>query len=131
MADIQVAVLNKSTPIRNKQAQPSIPALSTQRFARDSSGNLEAQAQLHQDLAREGKTESPKQLLCIYVNSTSKVQIARITNIANWYFERVVFPGQRLLFEALPQAQLEIHTGMTATAILSDRISCRHLACTF
>jgi hypothetical protein len=55
-----------------------------------------------------------KPLLCCYVNASSQIQIARITNIENWYFERVVFPGQRLVFEALPQAQLEIHTGMIA-----------------
>lgn len=52
------------------------------------------------------------------------MQIARISNIQNWYFERVVFPGQRLLFEAVPDAQLEIHTGMMASAILSDTIPC-------
>lgn len=66
-------------------------------------------------------------LLCCYVNATSHIQIARITNIANWYFERVVFPGQRLVFEALPQAHLEIHTGMMASSILSDTIPCERL----
>lgn len=67
------------------------------------------------------------QILCCYVNATSKIQIARITNIANWYFERVVFPGQRLVFEAFPEALLEIHTGMMASAILSDKIPCQRL----
>ncbi|MBD2312073.1 DUF1830 domain-containing protein [Desertifilum sp. FACHB-1129] len=66
-------------------------------------------------------------ILCCYVNATSKVQIARITNVANWYFERVVFPGQRLVFEAVADAQLEIHTGMMASAILSDKIPCDRL----
>ena len=70
---------------------------------------------------------SAKPILCCYVNATSKIQVARITNVPNWYFERVVFPGQRLLFEAVPEAQLEIHTGMMASAILSDRISCEEL----
>lgn len=65
--------------------------------------------------------------LCCYVNATSQIQIARITNIENWYFERVVFPGQRLVFEALPDALLEIHTGMMASAILSDTIPCHKL----
>lgn len=65
--------------------------------------------------------------LCCYVNATSQIQIARITNIENWYFERVVFPGQRLVFEALPGALLEIHTGMMASAILSDTIPCHKL----
>lgn len=67
-------------------------------------------------------------ILCSYVNSTSQIQVARITNIANWYFERVVFPGQRLVFEALPSAMLEIHSGMMASAIVSDTILCDRLA---
>ena len=67
-------------------------------------------------------------LLCCYVNATSQIQVVRITNVPNWYFERVVFPGQRLVFEALPQALLEIHTGMMASAILSDTIPCEHLS---
>lgn len=69
-------------------------------------------------------------LLCCYVNATSQIQVARITNIPNWYFERVVFPGQRLVFEALPTAQLEIHTGMMASSIISDTISCDQLSIT-
>lgn len=67
-------------------------------------------------------------LLCCYVNATNKIQVARITNIEHWYFERVVFPGQRLVFEALPEALLEIHTGMMASAILSDTIPCKRLS---
>lgn len=66
-------------------------------------------------------------ILCCYVNATSQIQIARITNVANWYFERVVFPGQRLVFEADPTAILEIHCGMMASAILSDTIPCERL----
>ncbi len=65
--------------------------------------------------------------LCCYVNATSQMQIVRITNIPNWYFERVVFPGQRLVFEAFPEALLEINCGMMATAILSDTIPCEDI----
>ena len=72
--------------------------------------------------------DNSQPVLCCYVNVTSKIQIARITNIPDWYFERVVFPGQRLMFEALPKALLEIHTGMMASAILSDTIPCDRLA---
>ncbi|HEY9825838.1 MAG TPA: DUF1830 domain-containing protein [Stenomitos sp.] len=69
-------------------------------------------------------------ICCCYVNATNKIQVARITNLPNWYFERVVFPGQRLLFEALPAGNLEIHTGMMASAILSDTIPCSQLEVT-
>jgi Domain of unknown function (DUF1830) len=71
--------------------------------------------------------ESSSHILCCYVNATSQIQVARITNIRNWYFERVVFPGQRLVFEALPEGLLEIHTGMMASSILSDTIPCYRL----
>jgi hypothetical protein len=71
--------------------------------------------------------DSSEQILCCYVNATSKIQVVRITNIPNWYFERVVFPGQRLLFETPVGAQMEIHTGMMASAILSDTIPCDRL----
>ncbi|MEM1369028.1 MAG: DUF1830 domain-containing protein [Cyanobacteria bacterium P01_H01_bin.15] len=67
-------------------------------------------------------------LVCCYVNATSQIQVARICNIENWYFERVVFPGQRLVFEALPHALLEIHSGMMASAIISDTVPCDQLA---
>lgn len=72
--------------------------------------------------------EQSGKLLCCYVNATSKIQVARISDIPNWYFERVVFPGQRLVFEAPKVAHLEIHTGMMASAILSDTIPCDRLA---
>ena len=68
-----------------------------------------------------------KSVLCCYVNTTSNIQIVRITNVPGWYFERVVFPGQRLVFEAIPEALLEIHSGMMASAILSDTIPCDRL----
>ena len=67
-------------------------------------------------------------LLCSYINVTNQIQVARITNIPNWYFERVVFPGQRLVFEAISNGILEIHSGMMASAILSDSIPCKRLA---
>lgn len=65
--------------------------------------------------------------LCCYVNSTSKIQVVRITNIQNWYFERVVFPGQRLMFEASIRGQLEVHSGAMASSILEDTIPCSRL----
>lgn len=67
------------------------------------------------------------QILCGYVNATSQIQIVRITNIPNWYFERVVFPGQRLLFKAPMDALLEVHTSKNSRAILLDTIPCDRL----
>ena len=72
-------------------------------------------------------SNSSNQILCCYVNATSQIQIAKISNVPNWYFERVVFPGQRLVFEAVIGACMEIHTGMMASSILSDTIPCDRL----
>ncbi|MEM9264807.1 MAG: DUF1830 domain-containing protein [Cyanobacteria bacterium P01_F01_bin.13] len=66
-------------------------------------------------------------VLCCYVNSASKIQVVRITNIQNWYFERVVFPGQRLMFEASVRGQLEVHSSSMASSILEDTIPCIRL----
>ena len=71
--------------------------------------------------------EEKDRILCSYINLTNQIQVARITNVPNWYFERVVFPGQRLVFESLDFGILEIHTGMMSSAILSDSIPCRRL----
>ena len=73
-------------------------------------------------------SDENNRVLCCYVNATSQIQVARITNISNWYFERVVFPGQRLVFESHCGGILEIHSGMMASAILSDSIPCKKLA---
>lgn len=72
-------------------------------------------------------SDQSDKIFCSYVNATSQIQIARIANVPNWYFERVIFPGQRLLFEAPPDAQMEIHTSTKVCAILSDKILCNRL----
>lgn len=66
-------------------------------------------------------------ILCCYVNATERVQIARIRDLPDRTLERVVFPGQRLLFEAPPTAELEIHANSPINSILSDIIPCDRL----
>ncbi|MEZ2227496.1 MAG: DUF1830 domain-containing protein [Microcoleus anatoxicus] len=66
-------------------------------------------------------------ILCWYINTTNKIQIARITNIPDWYFERTVFPGERLLFEAPQHAELEVSRSTESGAIVCDRIGCDRL----
>lgn len=66
-------------------------------------------------------------IVCSYRNSSPRVQVVRIANIENWYFERVVFPQQHLMFNAPPKGHLEIHTSEIATAIQVDCIPCGQL----
>ena len=66
-------------------------------------------------------------IFCFYINITSQVQIIKITNVSNCDWKQVVFPGQRLIFEAVTSAKLEIYTNESAISILSDMIPCQRL----
>jgi len=66
-------------------------------------------------------------ILCYYVNFTRKLQIIRVINISGWHFECIVFPTERILFEALPEAQLEVHTTRLGCPILLEYIACNRL----
>lgn len=72
-------------------------------------------------------THLSNRILCYYVNTTTQIQKAKILTIPNWLFERVVFPRQRLLFEAIPDALLEIHSCAVAGEALLNKIPCLHL----
>ena len=69
------------------------------------------------------------QIQCHYVNVTQRLQIIRIENIPSWYFERVIFPGQSLIFHTLPDALLEVHSYEMVTALLVERIPCEQIRC--
>jgi Domain of unknown function (DUF1830)/CHAT domain len=95
------------------------------------------QFNLQREVLRASQTITPMspedsidtdKIVCCYINSTSSIQLVRITDVPNWYFERVAFPGQRLVFESVNGAHLEIHTGMMASLILSDCLPCIELA---
>lgn len=70
-----------------------------------------------------GLDNSPDCILCFYVNTTSRIQIIQLTNIDNFDWQRVVFPGQRLMFEAVPSAILEIQNAeLVSILIPCDRL---------
>ena len=65
-------------------------------------------------------------MLCCYHNPSPKMQIIRSTSfeIPEWHLEKVVFPGQRLLFHAPYQTSLQIYTASMAGNLLSDTVPC-------
>lgn len=65
---------------------------------------------------------SLNKILCFYANPTSQFQIIRISNIPDYFFERAVIPAGKILFQTFIEAQIEVHTGMIVSAILSDII---------
>ncbi len=77
--------------------------------------------------ASQARKNQKKMLFCHFFNHRNQIVIARISNIPNWYLERVVFPAQRFLFEAPEEAVLEIHSPEQGT-IHEDTIPCRDLS---
>jgi hypothetical protein len=78
--------------------------------------------------AQETQTSSENQsILCFYKNTTDKIQIAKISNFKNFYFEQVIFPAETILFNAFPEAELEIYTGSMISVVLIEKIRCSQL----
>ncbi len=71
--------------------------------------------------------ELNNRILCYYKNLTKQMQMIRITNIPNWNFEKVVFPQQRLMFEAYPEANLKVYREVMGILICSEQIQCNLL----
>jgi hypothetical protein len=72
----------------------------------------------------------PPLMLCCYQNHTPKIQVIRSVHqqqIPHWHLERVVFPGQRLLFEAPVHSKLQVYTSQSAGTLLDDTVSCDHI----
>jgi hypothetical protein len=79
------------------------------------------------ELSTRPSSQSSDLILCYYINSTSQLQVIRIHKLPSSYSERVVFPGERFLFEATLEAWLEICTGTNSNSDPCEQIPCRDL----
>lgn len=66
-------------------------------------------------------------ILCYYINQTQNVQVVRFANVSTSTFERVVFVGQRLMFEAETAHQLAVYTWVGNEPTLHNIIPCSSL----
>lgn len=48
--------------------------------------------------------------LCYYQNASPYLEKIEVKNISNWNFSRIIFPGQKIIFEAPPEAELEVYS---------------------
>lgn len=76
---------------------------------------------------RQAATTESISYLCYYTNSTPELQILRVTNSKNFNLEKIIFPRQRILFEAIPEGQLEIYTKKAGKREIAQIIPCRYL----
>lgn len=65
--------------------------------------------------------------LCYYCNQTPRVQVGLITNIPGQRVEQVLFPGQRWMFWASPDAVLALYDSDNLAQAQVEQISCRDL----
>lgn len=82
---------------------------------------LASNANLDRHMAR-----SDRQILCSYTNTTPHIQVIQLRTSPPSPWQRVVFPGERLMFEALAEAQLEIYVNENAMSL----IPCQNLRVT-
>ena len=64
--------------------------------------------------------------LCRYVNSTDCIQAIRVVDNPESQLEKILSPGECILFEAPPDARLEI-SSLTSGAVQSECIPCQLL----
>jgi len=67
-------------------------------------------------------TDTSTPLLCAYANSTRDLQFVRIVNVLNGYFEKLLFPKERLLFKTPPNAELEVYASYQGQTVLMKKI---------
>ncbi len=73
-------------------------------------------------------SENYIQFLCFYINATDRLQKIRLTDISKAArFEKIVFPGQRILFEASLEFSLEVYTIAAGREVLLEILPCHAL----
>jgi hypothetical protein len=67
-------------------------------------------------------------MLCCYQNHSPKIQIIRSVDSPRqplpWHLERVIFPGQRLLFEAPRQSKIHVYSSNPVGMLVDDTVLC-------
>jgi Domain of unknown function (DUF1830) len=64
---------------------------------------------------------------CNYVNKSTRLQVARISNIPGWRLEQVVLPGQQLDFKVLSNACLEVYANESGVVTRIKEIPCLNI----
>ena len=64
------------------------------------------------ELSAAPASNCPDVIVCHYMNATNQIQMVRIPGLTNdHHSEKMIFPSERILFEANPDATLEVYHG--------------------
>lgn len=66
-------------------------------------------------------------VLCCYINATKRIQVARLSHLPEGDWEHILFPSQRFLFEAPPEAILEIYKSPALSVTSPEYTPCHTL----
>lgn len=66
-------------------------------------------------------------MLCFYQNKSAQTQVARLTQPASLFCDRIIRPKEHVLFEAEPQSILEIHQLTADHTLLLKTFPCQDL----
>jgi Domain of unknown function (DUF1830) len=66
-------------------------------------------------------------VLCCYINTTGRIQVARLSHLSEGEWEHILFPSQHFMFEAPPEAMLEIYKSPALSITPPEYIPCHSL----
>jgi Domain of unknown function (DUF1830) len=66
-------------------------------------------------------------ILCYYVNATKRIQVVRLSHLKEGEWEHILFPAQNFMFEAPPEAMLEVYKSPALSVAPPEYILCRQL----
>jgi Domain of unknown function (DUF1830) len=80
-----------------------------------------------QAMGEQNPTVFSEPILCCYVNTTSRIQVARLSHLSEGDWEHIMFPGQRFMFEAPPEAILAIYKSPNLSVTVPEYTPCYKL----
>jgi Domain of unknown function (DUF1830) len=66
-------------------------------------------------------------VLCCYVNATKRIQVVRLSHLSEGEWEHILFPAQRFMFEAPPEAMLVVFKSPALSVTPPENIPCHTL----
>ncbi len=87
----------------------------------------ETEQEIQQAIEEQNPTVFSEPILCCYVNTTSRIQVARLSHLSEGDWEHIMFPGQHFMFEAPPEAILEIYKSPNLSVTVPEHTPCHRL----
>jgi Domain of unknown function (DUF1830) len=98
-----------------------------QEFAAETIHDLTADVEPAEEAKQDTSEVLSAPTLCCYVNATRRIQVVRLSHLSEGEWEHILFPAQTFMFEAPPEAMLEVYKSPTLSITPPEYILCRTL----